>query len=441
MGIPAKCRRLLAVAAIMALLARPALAETFAPIGAEQAGFDPARLTRLDSFLDAAVAEGRMPGFAVLLARHGRLVSLKIFLKKNLATGEPIAPDTIFRIASMSKLVTGVALMILFEENKFALDDPVAKFIPEFAQLKVYAGVDAAGRPVLVDPAHPPTMRELMSHSAGFGYGTTDNPADTMFASEKPFSAPNLQAFVKRVSQAPLIDQPGTTWRYSAQADISGYLIEKLSGMRFGEFLQQRLFGPLGMKDSGFYVPAGKLPRLAPAYSGDPKTGRFVEVRTINSIGLPNLAPTSPPGLESGGGGLFSTVTDYARFAQMLANGGELDGFRILSPATIEMMGTNMLPAKALEAGIPRPPVHFDSNIGFGLDAQIMLNPRAAGSLVGKGTMSWHGAYAGWVWVDRANDIICVGMAQRLGAYPDYVFDDIDQVQTLVYQALIHPER
>jgi CubicO group peptidase (beta-lactamase class C family) len=382
-----------------------------------------------------------MPGFAVLLARHGRLVSLKTYGKKNLSTGEPIAPDTIFRIASMSKMVTGVALMILFEENKFNLDDPVAKFVPEFTHLKVYAGKDAAGRPKLIDPAHPPTMRELMSHSAGFGYGTTDDPADEILGAERPLFASNLHEFVKRVAKAPLIYQPGTTWRYSAQADISGYIVERLSGMRFGEFLEKRLFGPLGMKDSGFYVPADKLSRLAPAYSGDTSTGKFVEVTTSNPLNLPNIAPTSPPGLESGGGGLFSTVTDYARFAQMLNNKGELDGVRILSPATVEMMGTNMLPAKALEAGIMRPPVHFDSNIGFGLDAQVMLNPRAAGSLVGNGTMSWHGAYAGWVWIDRANDIICVGMAQRLGAYPDYVFDDIDQVQKLVYQALTHPER
>ena len=182
-------------------------------------------------------------------------------------------------------------------------------------------------------------------------------------------------------------------------------------------------------------------PGWRPPIPAIPGRGKFFEIKTANSIALPNIAPTSAPGLESGGGGLFSTVVDYARFAQMLDNKGELDGVRILSPATVEMMGTNMLPAKALEAGIMRPPVHFDSNIGFGLDAQIMLNPRAAGSLVGNGTMSWHGAYAGWVWIDRANDIICVGMAQRLGAYPDYVFDDIDQVQTLVYQALTHPER
>lgn len=433
--------RVLALACAATILAHPVLAKSFAPIGAEQAGFDPDRLTRVDKFLNTAVAEGRMPGFAVLLARHGRLVSLKTYGKKNLATGEPIAPDTIFRIASMSKMITGVALMILFEENKFNLDDPVAKFIPEFAHLKVYAGKDAAGRPRLVDPAHPPTMRELMSHSAGFGYGTTDDPADELLGAQKPYSAPDLHEFVRRVAKAPLIYQPGTTWRYSAQADISGYIIEKLSGMRFGEFLDKRLFGPLGMKDSGFYVPQNKLGRLAPAYSGDTRTGKFFEVRTPNPISLPNIAPTSAPGFESGGGGLFSTVIDYARFAQMLDNKGELDGVRILSPATVEMMGTNMLPAKALEAGIMRPPVHFDSNIGFGLDAQVMLNPRAAGSLVGTGTMSWHGAYAGWVWIDRVNDIVCVGMAQRLGVYPDYVFDDIDQVQKLVYQALTRPER
>jgi CubicO group peptidase (beta-lactamase class C family) len=433
--------RLFTAVCAMAFLAQPVLAGTFVPVDAGTVGFDAQRLTRVDDFLNAAVTEGRMPGFAVLLARHGKLVSLKTYGRKNIATGEPVAPDTIFRIASMSKMVTGVGLMILLEENRFDLDDPVAKFIPEFAHLKVYAGTDAAGRPKLVDPVHPPTMRELMSHSAGFGYGTTDDPADTILGDAKPFAAPDLHEFVRRVATAPLIYHPGTTWRYSSQADISGYIIEKLSGMRFGEFLQKRLFGPLGMADSGFYVPSGKLARLAPAYSGDPATGKFSEIKTANPIALPNIAPTSAPGLESGGGGLFSTVGDYARFAQMLANGGELDGVRSLSPATVEMMGTNMLSAKALEAGIPRPPVHFDSTIGFGLDAQVMLDPRKAGSLVGKGTMSWHGAYAGWFWVDRSNDVICVGMAQRLGAFPDYVFDDIDQVQKLVYQALTHPER
>ena len=180
-------RRVLVLACTTALLSQPVLAEFFAPIEPQQAGFDPDRLTRVDEFLNAAVSEGRMPGFAMLLARHGQLVSLKTYGKKNLATGEPIAPDTIFRIASMSKMVTGVALMILFEENKFNLDDPVAKFIPEFAHLKVYAGKDAAGRPKLIDPVHPPTMRELMSHSAGFGYGSTDDPADQILADQKPF--------------------------------------------------------------------------------------------------------------------------------------------------------------------------------------------------------------------------------------------------------------
>ena len=435
-------RRILALAAALALLSQPAFAAVFEPVAPAEAGFDSARLARLDGFLNAAVAEGRMPGFGVLLARHGRLVSLQSYGKKNLETGETIAPDTIFRVASMTKIVTGVALMMLYEENRFDLDDPVAKFIPEFARLKVLAGTGPDGKPMLADPVHPPTMRELMSHSGGFGYGTSDDPADKILGAQDAYGAGDLHEFVRRVAKAPLLYQPGTTWRYSAGADISGYIVEKLSGMRFGEFLQRRLFGPLSMKDTAFYVPREKLARLAPVYAGDPATHRFAEVKTSpNPIGLPLVPPTAPPRLDAGGAGLFSTLMDYARFAQMLGNGGALDGVRILAPATVEMMRTNMISWKALEAGISRPPVHFDTAICFGLDAQVMLDPRAAGSLVGKNTMSWHGAFAGWWWVDPTNDIVCVGMAQRSGIYPDYVFDDIDQVQKLVYQALVHPER
>jgi len=435
-------RRILAVAATLALLTQPSFAGVFAPIAPAEAGFDPTRLARLDRFLDAAAAEGRMPGFGVLLARHGRLVALKSFGKKNLETGETIAPDTIFRVASMTKIVTGVALMMLYEENKFDLDDPVAKFIPEFTQLKILAAKGPDGEPVLTDPVHPPTMRELMSHSGGFGYGNTDDPADKILAAQDAYAASDLHEFIRRVAKAPLVYQPGTTWRYSAGADISGYIVQKLSGMRFGEFLQRRLFGPLGMKDTAFYVPGDKLARLAPVYAFDRATSRFAEVKNSpNPIGLPVVPPTAPPRFDAGGAGLFSTLMDYARFAQMLGNGGELDGVRILAPATVEMMRANMVSRKALETGISRPPVHFDTAIGFGLDAQVMLDPRAAGSLAGKNTMSWHGAFAGWWWVDPTNDIICVGMAQRSGPDPDYVFDDIDQVQKLVYQALVHPER
>jgi CubicO group peptidase (beta-lactamase class C family) len=435
-------RQIFAVAVALALLTRPSFAGIFAPIAPTEAGFDPGRLMRLDRFLDAAVAEGRMPGFGVLLARHGRLVSLKSYGKKNLETGETITPDTIFRVASMTKIVTGVALMMLYEENKFDLDDPVAKFIPEFAQLKVLTAMGTDGKPLLADPAHQPTMRELMSHSGGFGYGTTDDPADKILAAQDAYAASDLDEFIRRVAKAPLVYQPGTTWRYGAGADISGYIVEKLSGMRFGEFLQKRLFGPLGMEDTGFYVPEDKLARLAPVYAFDRATHRFTEVKnSSNPIALPLVPPTAPPRFDAGGAGLFSTLLDYAHFAQMLGNGGELDGVRILAPATVEMMRTNMISWKALEAGILRPPVHFGTAIGFGLDAQVMLDPRAVGSLVGKNTMSWHGAFAGWWWVDPTNDIVCVGMAQRSGTDPDYVFDDIDQVQKLVYQALVHPER
>jgi CubicO group peptidase (beta-lactamase class C family) len=226
-------RRILALAAALALLSQPAFAAVFEPVAPAEAGFDSARLARLDGFLNAAVAEGRMPGFGVLLARHGRLVSLQSYGKKNLETGETIAPDTIFRVASMTKIVTGVALMMLYEENRFDLDDPVAKFIPEFAHLKVLAGTGPDGKLMLADPVHPPTMRELMSHSGGFGYGTSDDPADKILGAQDAYGAGNLHEFVRRVAKAPLLYQPGTTWRYSAGADISGYIVEKLSGMRF----------------------------------------------------------------------------------------------------------------------------------------------------------------------------------------------------------------
>ena len=356
----------------------------------------------------------------------------------------PLRPDHIFRVFSNTKLITSCAALLLMEEGKFRLDDAIEKYIPQLGNRKVLR----QGATSLDDtePARSSiTIRQLLSHSSGLSYGFFD-PGTVIFQALNERGVHNpmttLAQMVDVLADLPLIYQPGTTWRYSAGADISGYVVEKLSGMRFGTFLQTRLFAPLGMKDTAFYVPREKLARLAPVYAGDSAAGRFAEVKTSpNPIALPIIPPTAPPRFDAGGAGLFSTLLDYARFAQMLGNGGALDGARILAPATVEMMGTNMISRKALEAGIPRPPVHFDSAIGFGLDAQVMLDPRAAGSLVGKNTMSWHGAFAGWWWVDPANDIVCVGMAQRSGTYPDYVFDDIDQVQKLVYQALIRPGR
>ncbi len=216
-----------------------------------------------------------------------------------------------------------------------------------------------------------------------------------------------------------------------------GYIVEKLSGQKFGDFLLQRIFKPLKMTDTAFYVPADKASRLAAVYAGNPKTGKIEEVTELFGGKMPTYL--EPPSMESGGGGLVGTIGDYARFAQMIANKGELDGVRLLSPASVEMMGTNMISKSALVASNGNGVARFNEAVGFGLDFMVVNDPRAAGTLEGKGSMSWGGAAGTWFWVDPTNDLIFVGMIQRMG---DTGGDPLGAMaRTLTYQALMHPER
>lgn len=404
----------------------------------EALGFDSARLARLDAHMAAVVAQGRVAGMTTLLARHGKIVSYKTYGKKSLATGAPMTEDTIFRIYSMTKPVTGVAMMILFEEGKWRLDDPVTRYIPEFKNLKVMSGTDGNGKPILEDMKRPPTMREVMSHTAGFGYGLQDeHPVDLMYRDKRVLGASSLKDMIDRTATIPLVFQPGTSWRYSSSVDIQGYIVEKLSGQTLGQFFEQRIFKPLKMNDTAFYVPADKASRLATLYVGNRETRKIEEAKTI----FDNEAPTylSPPAMESGGGGLVSTTMDYARFAQMIANKGTLEGVRILSPASVELMGTNMIPKEALVSSNGSVGTRFGEAVGFGLDFMVVKDPRSAGTLEGKGTMSWGGAAGTWFWVDPTNDVIFVGMIQRLGGTGG---DDLGGIsRTLTYQALVNPEK
>src|SRR4051812_11063902 len=287
----------------------------------EALGFDAQRLAKLDAYMAKAVADGRVAGMSTLLARHGQVVSEKTYGVKSLATGAPMTKDTIFRIYSMSKPITGVAMMMLFEEGRWQLDDPVTKFVPEFKALKVMSGADAEGRRTIQDMQRPPTMRELMSHTAGFGYGLADqHPVDKMYREKGVLAANGLADMIKRTAEIPLMFQPGTKWSYSSAVDIQGYIVEKLSGQKFGEFLEQRIFKPLKMTDTSFYVPKEKAARLAAVYAGNPKTGKIEEVKDL--FGTPMPSYLEPPSMESGGGGLVGTLGDYARFAQMIANKG-----------------------------------------------------------------------------------------------------------------------
>jgi CubicO group peptidase (beta-lactamase class C family) len=400
----------------------------------EALGFDASRLAKLDAYMAKAVADGRVAGMSTLLARHGQVVAQKAYGVQSLATGAPITRDTIFRLYSMSKPITGVAMMMLFEDGRWQLDDPVTKFVPEFKTLKVMAGTDNH----LEDLKRPPTMRELMSHTAGFGYGLADqHPVDKMYREKGVLSANGLADMIKRTAEIPLMFQPGTRWSYSSAVDIQGYIVEKLSGQKFGDFLQQRIFKPLKMTDTAFYVSRDKASRLAAVYVGNAKTGKIEEAGNLFGGSMPTYL--EPPSMESGGGGLVGTLGDYARFAQMLANRGELDGVRLLSPASVEMMGTNMIPKSVLVNSNGIGAMRFNEAVGFGLDFMVVNDPRAAGTLEGKGSISWAGAAGTWFWVDPTNDVIFVGMIQRMG---DTGGDPLGTMaRTLTYQALVHPER
>ena len=406
----------------------------------ESVGFDSMRLKRLDDAMAKVVADGQVAGMQTLLARHGKIVATNSYGKMSLATGVPIRKDAIFRIYSMTKPITGVAMMILFEEGKWRLDDPVTRFIPEFKDLKVWKGVDTAGGPVLEPVKRPPTMRELMSHTAGFGYGLfATHPVDKMFQEQRVLASNGLAELVKKVAGIPLLFQPGERWSYSVAVDLQGYVIEKLSGQTLGQFLESRIFKPLKMNDTSFMVPADKVSRLAAVYSMDTRTNKLVEATVAISSPIQDF--TKPPLMESGGGGLVSTTADYTRFCQMVVNGGELDGQRILSPAAIELMGTNQIPQAVLVNSNGTTPVaSFNEAVGFGLDFRVDNDPRKAGTMVGKGTMSWGGAAGTWFWIDPTNDLIFIGMIQRFGGGGGSV-ELSGLSRTLVYQALVDPTK
>jgi len=402
----------------------------------EDLGFDTERLKRLDAYMANAVASGRVAGMTTLLARHGQIVSFNTWGKANLETGAPVTKDTIFRIYSMTKPITGVAMMILFEEGKWRLDDPVTRFVPEFRNLRVVKSINADGTMELEDMRRPPTMREVMSHTAGFGYGLAEeHPVDKMYRQKQVLSAAGLKQMIDRTAEIPLMFQPGTSWYYSSAVDIQGYIIEKLSGQTLGQFMQERIFAPLKMPDTAFYTGADKASRLSAVYVFDRALGKIVEAKQLFGADMPDY--TKPPVNESGGGGLVSTTTDYARFAQMIANGGELDGVRILSPAAVKLMGTNVIPQNVLVNSNGTTAARFNDAVGFGLDFQVVNDARAAGSLEGDGSMSWGGAAGTWFWVDPTNDLIFVGMIQRMGGTGG---DDLGgMARTLTYQALVRP--
>jgi CubicO group peptidase (beta-lactamase class C family) len=385
----------------------------------ESVGMSTQRLGKLKSEMQALVDRNQLPGVVTMVAKDGKVVEFDVAGKRDVESGAPLQKDSIFRIYSMSKPITGVAMMMLFEEGKWQLNDPVSKHIPEFANLKVAKVNPQNGSVTQVAPDHPMTMRELMSHSGGLTYGVFGSTAvDKMYTDVNVLDRDaTLQAMIDKLGKIPLLHQPGERWHYSVSVDVQGYLVEKLSGLPFPEFLKQRIFEPLGMKDTAFYVPADKMNRFVSFYTYD-KDRKFVA-----HPGVPDFS--KPPGAPSGGGGMVSTAMDYMRFCQMLLNGGELDGHRLLSPLSVQLMRSNVLPASARTMG---------PGTGFGLDFAVVEDPVAAGGYGGEGTFYW-GGYAGtWFWIDPVYNMIVVGMIQIRG---DGSPDVRGLSRNLTYQAIV----
>ncbi len=412
----------------------PALNMT--PVKPESVGFSSSRLERLHALIQGEIDQKQLAGAVTILARHGKIVEYRVYGRRDLITGAAMTRDTIFRDYSMTKPVTGVAMMILYEQGKWLPMDPVAKYIPEFAHLKVFNGVDATGKMQVTDPEHAPRMSELMTHTAGFTYGNGTTPADKMYGELHVRDGKTLQEMIDRLAQIPLVYQPGKAWVYSFSMDIQGYIVEKLSRQTLPDFAREHIFAPLGMRDAGFSVPADKRKRFSPGYHYDAKTGKLVEEETAK--GAPTDY-TEQPTAPSGGGGLVSTAEDYYRLAQMLANGGELGGVRILSPATVRLMTSNHLPAALLtgEWGIG---MHvMRPGFGYGYDCAVVFDPAEANLPDGKGTFFWDGAAGTWFWVDPTNDIVFVAMIQRRTSPDNHSL--LYRSHAVVYGALVDPAK
>jgi CubicO group peptidase (beta-lactamase class C family) len=402
----------------------------------EQVGFSSEALKELDVAMKGLTDKQQLAGIVTLLARHGEVVQYKAYGMQDLESKTPMQLDTIVRVYSMTKPITGAAMMMLYEEGKWKPSDPIAKYIPEFANLKVYVGADKDGKPILEAPKHAPTMGELMSHNAGFTYGVFGNtPVDQLYRANNPLAAPSLQGMIDRLATLPLLYQPGEKWVYSLSVDIQGYLVQKLSGKTFPQFLQERIFDPLAMHDTAFLVPKEKLSRVATIYGWDNAKKSLV--------GAPNDPLISEmPGLPQGGGGLYSTAGDYLRFAQMMANGGELNGERLLKASSVAIMRTNVLNDTTLNSKSGVGVAHsqgangIQPGLGFGYDFAVITDPVGLKSDVGKGTFWWWGVAGTWFWIDPTNDVVFIGMIQRRGGVPGAASHE-DLSRAITYKALV----
>ncbi|MCC5887727.1 MAG: beta-lactamase family protein [Gammaproteobacteria bacterium] len=363
------------------------------------------RLQRLDAYIEEQIEAGQIVGAQVMLARNDLVVHNEVFGVRDLRDGTPVTHDTLWRIYSMTKPVTSVAVMMLHEEGHFGLDDPLADYLPEFAEMTVLRdGERAAAK-------QPITIRQLLTHTAGFSYGFTNEGVDALYRQEQLFAAQDLAAFSRQLATLPLAFEPGTRWHYGVSTDVLGRLVEVVSGQPLDAFLTERLFEPLRMVDTFFEVPADKLDRFGTNHRLNPDSG---EIEVVPDGSLAGVR-WQEVGLLSGGAGLVSTADDYMRFARMLRGGGSLDGVRILSPKTLSWMTRSHLPRDLAGEGV----FGRSGAIGFGLGFAVIDDAAGWSGRVGTtGEYWWAGAAGTLFWIDPEYDVIAILMIQRFQAEP-----------------------
>lgn len=374
-------------------------------------GFRAEGIARLNAEMHGLVDQRKLAGVVTLLARKGQVVNLDAYGRLDADAAGPVAPDSIFRIASMTKPITGVAMMQLWEQGKWRLDDPVARHIPEFAGLKVKT---AAG---LVDQVRPMTMAQLMSHTAGFDVSAGYEAAN--------LRETDLQGMVDKLARLPLASQPGSDWAYGPCVDLQGYVVQKLSGKSLDRYFQDHVFTPLKMPDTQFWVDPAKAGRVARIHTYD-AAGRITPAET--------RIQTTPPRFLAGGGGLYSTAPDYFRFCQALLQGGQLDGARVLKPETVKLMRKSVLePGVGVDLYGP-----VQKGLGFGMDFAVHERPAESGLPQGQDSYWWGGAFGTWFWIDPTHDIVFVGMIQNVrGSIPGGGTPDVRTASAqAVYAAL-----
>ena len=416
-GMISKLWRFGFAAGVVAVLAiATAVAQEIPKTTPDKAGFSSERLARLNAKFHAHVDEGRAAGIITLIARHGKIVHLDVYGKADIEENKPMQANSLFRMYSMTKPVTSTALLMLYEEGKFQLDDPLDQYFPEFKDLQVY--VSGSGTDMKLEPPkRKPTVRDIFRHTGGFSYGFGPTPIDKAYQEAKVTA--DLAGLVPKLAKIPLAYQPGTQWQYSVSHDLQAALVEKLSGMKFENFVSTRILKPLDMKDSSLGIPALDISRLTTSYGT--KDGKLV--------------PSDKPATSSykgvgGGSSLTSSARDYLRFAQMLANGGQLNGVRLLAPGTVRLMSSNHLP-DGVWMGMGQPGVN--TGTGYGLGVSVLVDPVRRGNLGSKGEWGWSGAATTHLIIDPEKDIIGIFLTQKM--MDDRIF--YNEFITMLYQAFM----